>query len=112
MLCYHNRTDVDNGVGKALNPLLDTDLVKPPQIVERGLEEHRLVSGDVLGKSRILGSGDRGLPADFVYGKASLVKVRLACSLFDAVEPASSSLPHQHSGRGGVLVWAFLLPAC
>eukprot|EP00892_Ulva_mutabilis_P010820 jgi/Ulvmu1/810/UM010_0184.1 len=63
-----------NGVGKALNP--DLGEAGPPgaQIVNRRVEEHRLVNGEVLGQPRRLGAGDRGLPADFTFGKPSLPK--------------------------------------
>jgi len=70
-----NTVDGHSALAKTLNPLLDVDAAKPPQIVERTLEQHRLTTHDVLGRARNLGAGDRGLPADYTYGKPSLPKV-------------------------------------
>lgn len=71
-----DKVNLVNGVGKALNPELDDGAEKAPKIVPKLLEDHKLVNGDVLSQSRKLGAGDRGLPADFTYGKPSLAKVR------------------------------------
>lgn len=73
-----DRADIDNGVGKALNPELDRDATHVSGLVSKAVEEHKLVSSDVLGQSRKLGAGDRGLPADYTFGKPSLPKVRLS----------------------------------
>ena len=71
-----DRSDVTDGVRKALNPACDAAAPAAPAFVPKAVEDHKLVSADVLGQSRKLGAGDRGLPEDFTFGRPSLPKVR------------------------------------
>jgi EF-hand domain-containing family member B len=69
------RSDVMNGVQKALNSEADNHTIHCPALVNKAVEDHKLVNSDVLGKSRKLGAGDRGLAQDFTFGKPTLGKV-------------------------------------
>ena len=57
------------GVAKAINPALDPDYKRPPVVVEKLLEDFRVVSTEGLGTVKNLGFGDVKQPA--VFGKPS-----------------------------------------
>ena len=97
-----DKANLVNGVGKALNPELDSRAPRPPCIVPKLVEDHKLVNGDVLSQSRRLGGGDRGLPADFTYGRPSLAKVRSPCTI-------SSPTSVRHSAASNTMAsWVLL----
>jgi hypothetical protein len=61
-----------------------------PALVNKAVEDHKLVSSDVLGKTRKLGAGSCSLPKDFTFGMPTTGKVRgslAVCS--DEIQKAS-----------------------
>lgn len=71
-----DRAEVTDGVRKALDPSRDAKAAPSPAFVPKAVEDHKLVSADILGQSRKIGAGDRGLPEGFTFGRPSLPKVR------------------------------------
>jgi len=59
------------GVAKAMNPALDESYQRPPVVVEKRLEDFRVVSQEGLGNVKNLGFGDTGLNGNHVYGMPS-----------------------------------------
>ena len=59
------------GVAKAMNPWLDDSYKRPPVVVEKLLEDFRVVSTEGLGAVKNLGYGNRSVPGGHVYGMPS-----------------------------------------
>ena len=60
-----------NGVAKAMNPALDANYKRPPVVVEKLLEDYRVVSTEGLGAVKNLGFGGDRVPHNHVYGMPS-----------------------------------------
>lgn len=67
-----DKDEYREGVKKALQPALDQTLPQPPGVANKILEDWKMSNHDYLGQSRKLGTGDRQLPEDYVYGMPSL----------------------------------------
>jgi len=59
------------GVAKAMNPALDDTYKRPPVVVEKLLEDFRVVSTEGLGAVKNLGFGPKSVPPTHVYGMPS-----------------------------------------
>ena len=59
------------GVAKAMNPSLDDNWKRPPVVVEKLLEDFRVVSTESLGAVKNLGYGNTKVPGSHVYGMPS-----------------------------------------
>jgi hypothetical protein len=60
-----------NGVGKTMNPALDENYKRPPVVVDKLLEDFRVVSTEGLGSVKNLGYGRTDAPDGHVYGMPS-----------------------------------------
>jgi len=60
-----------NGVAKAINPALDESYKRPPIVVDKRLEDFRVVNSEGLGTIKNLGHGAKQLPTNHVYGMPS-----------------------------------------
>lgn len=63
-----------NGVAKAINPALDESYKRPPIVVDKRLEDFRVVNSEGLGTIKNLGHGAKQLPTNHVYGMPSQVR--------------------------------------
>jgi len=70
---FGGRTELTDksGVAKAMNPALDETYKRPPVVVDKLLEDFRVVSTEGLGTVKNLGHGVTDVPPNMVYGMAS-----------------------------------------
>ena len=60
-----------NGVGKAMNPALDDDYKRPAIVVDKKLEDFRVVASEKIGQIKNLGFGPKTVGPAHVYGMPS-----------------------------------------